>query len=212
MIALKDAPCVSAHQRLMMEHALGRDYPNKTRDYRNYYVLSYQDENDVHAWLQLIRLQLATARFAPETIIFYVTDKGKEFLAMTAPITATLNALESRVEELNEMDTKISQHIADVEKSLTKFVSIAVELAVPNGPNIGFGKHDGVWRLLYNDKPLASMPRGDRSDAFTEGWIEQLIQALPALLDEIYSERMKALTKARDLLTQMDYAIEAKKI
>lgn len=127
---------------------------------------------------------------------------------MPEPLASVLKSLSHKIMELNEMDTAINRHIAAIEHSLAQFLSIRVELPLQNGPTIGFGKHNGAWRLLYNGLPLSDQSRGDRADAFLENWIERLIEALPKLLDAQYGEREAAILKARSIQLSLDLAVE----
>jgi hypothetical protein len=70
---------LTAKERDLMEHALGRDYPHKSKDYRNYYAAS-REGADFKAWMSLVDRGLATKRtdvaWTP-CAYFGVTDAGK---------------------------------------------------------------------------------------------------------------------------------------
>lgn len=89
-----------------MEHALGRDYPHKAKDYRNYYAAS-REGADFKAWMSLVDRGLATKRtdvaWTP-CVYFGVTDAGKAELdgviAAPAPPAVEPSALAPLIAEV----------------------------------------------------------------------------------------------------------------
>jgi hypothetical protein len=73
---------ITAKERDLMEHALGRDYPHKERDYRNYYNtgLDTYEDDDVRAWNRLVRLGFAEGWTAGGLLYYRVTDAGRAAL------------------------------------------------------------------------------------------------------------------------------------
>ena len=72
---------LTKNEREMMEHALGRDYPHKSRDFRNYYVT--MDPADIATWRSLVERGLATEQRRSTLhamVTFNVTDAGKAAL------------------------------------------------------------------------------------------------------------------------------------
>ena len=73
---------LTIQERELMEHALGRDYPHKERDFRNHYVIG-EECPDIAAWRALASRGLATERpysLAQGSYLFRVTDAGKAAL------------------------------------------------------------------------------------------------------------------------------------
>jgi hypothetical protein len=73
-------------ERDVMEHALGRNYPHKDPDHRNYFAAE-RDEATFLVWVGLARRGLATeqARVTWNTLSYFrVTDAGKA--ALDAPV------------------------------------------------------------------------------------------------------------------------------
>lgn len=73
---------LSNDERSMMEHALGRDYPHKSRDYRNYYAAA-KDGPEFATWTRLVERGLAKERTRVDwtpLVYFHVTDAGKAAL------------------------------------------------------------------------------------------------------------------------------------
>jgi hypothetical protein len=70
---------LTAKERDLMEHALGRDYQHKSKDYRNWYAAG-RGGPDFDAWMSLVDRGLATKRtdvaWTP-CAYFGVTDAGK---------------------------------------------------------------------------------------------------------------------------------------
>lgn len=74
-------------ERDLMEHALGRNYPHKDRDYRNYFAAE-RDEETFLVWVGLARRGLAMeqARVTWSTLSYFrVTDAGKAVLDGEVP-------------------------------------------------------------------------------------------------------------------------------
>jgi hypothetical protein len=74
---------LSKKERDMMEHALGRDWPDKERDYRNNYCSNPGDE-DSDVWSSLVDRGLATKVMGPNSWqpydVFAVTEAGRAAL------------------------------------------------------------------------------------------------------------------------------------
>jgi hypothetical protein len=81
---------LTAKERDLMEHALGRDYPHKAKDYRNWYAAG-RGGPDFDAWMSLVDRGLATKRtdvaWTP-CAYFGVTDAGKAELDGVTPAPA----------------------------------------------------------------------------------------------------------------------------
>jgi len=79
---------ITAIERELMEHALGRSYPNKTRDYRNHFAAE-PDGPDWPVWMALADRGLARAgSFVNERggmRYFHVTEDGKAALDARPP-------------------------------------------------------------------------------------------------------------------------------
>jgi len=74
---------LTVEERVLMEHALGRHYPHKARDHRNWYAVG-PESTEFKVWEQLAVDGLAKrGREINHTgglVYFHVTDAGKEAL------------------------------------------------------------------------------------------------------------------------------------
>ncbi len=88
-MTLADAIRLTPLERDLMEHALGRDYPNKERDFRNHYVIG-EECADIAVWRSLVARGMASEQpysLAQGSFLFRVTDVGK--LALDAKVEQT---------------------------------------------------------------------------------------------------------------------------
>lgn len=78
-------------EREVMDHALGRTYPNKARDYRNHFAARPGSE-DYEVWERLEVDQLAQrGRTIPGGLVYFqVTEAGKQALVARPPVPCFL--------------------------------------------------------------------------------------------------------------------------
>lgn len=74
---------LTAQERELLEHALGRDYPHKERDFRNYYAEA-REAPTYEVWRSLEARGLARSKAQDpqlgDLVYFFVTDAGKAAL------------------------------------------------------------------------------------------------------------------------------------
>ncbi len=142
-----------------------------------------------------------------------------------------LNSLGSLAKSLNEASDALSKQIDEVEGALNKLklgVWAWVELwraseewkgggglrEVTRVENVGYGKHQGKWRLLYSVSydelpdpeyeqvyPLRDAPRMDRIDAVDR--IPDLIKALEAKATEVAALAVKKAEEVKGLAAEL---------
>lgn len=133
---------------------------------------------------------------------------------MADPIKQALAELATTQERLNDLDTRISIAIRDVEERIRDHVStrIAIVVGLPNRDEavLAFGKHDGKWCLVLEERggpksgpqrtPLLSVPREVRAEVFVGGHIEHLIRAAASQIADQIAGREVAVRNADELL------------
>ncbi len=105
--------------------------------------------------------------------------------------------------ELNKLDDRLSDEIAQIESALRAHVSIRITTTVSDGVVLAFGKMNGKWRLVVerddNREALASGSRGQRAAIFRGRYIEQLISEAATQIAFEIAERKEAIEASADL-------------
>jgi len=120
-------------------------------------------------------------------------------------------------EQLDDLDTQISNEIRHIEVLLQRLYSVRIETEVA-GYLIAWGKLRGRWCLSIRDpadpnsdfESLLSTTRHLRTQAFTDGWIQQLVDEAGSVLTKECEGRRKALSLARDvIIPELDARIKS---
>lgn len=114
-----------------------------------------------------------------------------------------LEEIRTQSEIIDRYDDKLSAAIKAIEDRLSQFVSIRVDVPTENSEKLSFGRHDGVWRLLVEDKPLSSCSRERRVVAFSKHQIRDLLLNATTQLGNQIVIRKKAIDEADMILTAM---------
>lgn len=92
---------------------------------------------------------------------------------------------------VNALDDRIAERIRQIAEALRAHVSIELTLKISDDRILIFGKDNGVWQLLVEDRtglsePLNGMPRHVRAEMIPE--IERLIDSA---LEQLRAEKIK---------------------
>lgn len=111
---------------------------------------------------------------------------------------------------LDDADTEISKLLERIAAQLRTFIGVRLQIALPDGAQLAYGKHNGAWTFLYVTdategewKPLASAPRDVRAFVLVDGWIMTLIRAAANTLATEIAYRERALEAAGVILTAL---------
>lgn len=139
------------------------------------------------------------------------------------PLQEVVSELTPRKLALGKLDLKLLDSLKAIEEKLREHLSTRVSVTIDSNIEEGmewaeiltFGKWDGKWQFLleygetgdpdnWKTQSLVTASREKRVSVFTGGFIENLVRAAVAQLDEQIAERENAITIASNLIGALE--------